>query len=69
MKVYGDEMAATGHPIDDEELVKHILSGLNPEFESIVSALIARDESVSLDELYSQLLSFETRMELYHGPD
>lgn len=69
MKGYSDEMAAAGRRIDDEELVEHILTGLNPEFESVVSALVARVEPVSLDELYSQLLSFETRMELYRGPD
>lgn len=69
MKGYGDEMAAAGRPIEEEELVEYILTGKNHEFESLVSALVTRVEPISLDDLYSQLLYFETRMELIHGGD
>jgi histone deacetylase 1/2 len=67
MKSFSDDMAAAGRSIEDEELVEHILTGLNSEFEPLVAALLARVEPLSLEELYSQLLSFETRMDLYHG--
>ena len=53
MKSYSDDMAEAGRSITDDELVEYILTGLGSEFESLVSALIARVEPVSLDELYS----------------
>lgn len=67
MKSYGDDVAAAGRPLDDGELVEYIITGLDDEFESHVSALIARVEPVGLDELYSQMLSFETRREIKTG--
>lgn len=62
----GDEMAAAGRPLEDEELVEYILTGLDEEFNPLVSALIARVEPISIKELYSQLLNFQTRMQLIY---
>ena len=67
MRALGDEMAAAGKPIDDEELVSYICTGLDIEFNPVVSAILARVEPISVTELYSQLLAFEQRMELLHG--
>jgi hypothetical protein len=39
MKNLGDDMAAARRKIDDEELVEYILSGLEDDFESVVSAV------------------------------
>ena len=64
MKALGDEMAAAGRPLEDEELVEYILTGLGEDFQSLVAALCARVEPISIGELYSQLLSFESRMDL-----
>ena len=63
MKELGDEMASVGKPIDDEELVGYILTGLDMEYSSIVSAVLARVEPISVNELYAQLLSFEQRVD------
>lgn len=41
MRSLGDEMAATGKPLDDEEMMAYILNGLDTDYEPIVSALIA----------------------------
>jgi hypothetical protein len=67
MKGLADEMAAAGKPLDDEELVMYICNGLDLEFNPLVSALVTRIEPVTPTELYSQLLSFETRLELQLG--
>jgi hypothetical protein len=40
MKSFDDDMAAAGQSIDDEELVEHIFTGLNSEFEPLVAALL-----------------------------
>jgi hypothetical protein len=47
--------------LEDEELVEYILTSIGPEYDPIVSAVIARTTPVSISELYSQLLAFETR--------
>jgi hypothetical protein len=64
MKGYADDMAAAGRPLEDDELVEYIITGLDREFTSLVSALVARVEPISVEELYSQMLSYETRMDL-----
>ena len=60
MKTLGDEMAAAGKPLDDEEMVAYIINGLDVEFNPVTSALITRVEPITMSELFSQLLSFET---------
>jgi len=67
MKSLADEMASAKKKVDDEELVSYILAGLDEEYNSVVSALLARVEPVSVAEAHSQLLTFENRMNLMHG--
>ena len=67
MKALGDEMTAAGRHVEDEELVEYILTGLGEEYASFVTALTIRVELVSVEELYSQLLNYETRMDLTYG--
>lgn len=60
-------MASVGTPLGDEELVQYVLAGLDMEYNPIVSAVLTRVESISINELYSQLLSFEQRLDLLSG--
>jgi hypothetical protein len=53
MKALGDEMAASGRPLDEEELVEYIITGLDDEYTPLVSALCVRKEPISVSELYS----------------
>ena len=62
-----DELAASGKKVDEEDVVSHILAGLDEECDPVVSAMCSRVEPVGVLELYSQLLSFETRMNLRGG--
>jgi len=64
MRSLRDEMAVAGKPLDDEEMTAYILNGLDIDYEPIVSAVLTRENPISLTELYSQLLSFESRVEL-----
>jgi hypothetical protein len=64
MKMLTDEMALAGKKLDDEELCSYILAGLDYEYNSLVSSIATRIEPITMGELYSQLLSFETRLEL-----
>ncbi|WVZ64158.1 hypothetical protein U9M48_013721 [Paspalum notatum var. saurae] len=65
MRALGDKMAAAERPLKDDELVEYILTGLDLDFNPIVSALVARTEPIFVNEVYSQLLAFETRLEIY----
>lgn len=67
MKALGDEMAAAGRALDDEELVEYILIGLDMDFNQIVSGVDAHTEPITVLELYAQLLAFEIRMNLMHN--
>lgn len=57
-----DEMASTGKRLDDEDLVSYILTGLDLEFNPLVSAVATRVEPITVGELISQMTSFEQRM-------
>jgi hypothetical protein len=43
-----DEMSATGRPLDDDELVPYILTGLDVDFNPFVSSLITKTEPISV---------------------
>jgi hypothetical protein len=64
MKSLADDMASAGKKLDDEELCSYILAGLDYEYNSFVSSIAVRVESITLGELYSQLLSFKSRLEI-----
>jgi hypothetical protein len=67
MKTLADDMASAEKKIDDEELCSYILAGLDFEYHSLVSSIATRVEPVTLGELYSQMLAFETQLDLQNG--
>lgn len=66
MKSLADEMASVGRCLEDEELVSYILTGLDHDYNPVVSAVAARVEPILVGDLNGQLTSFEQWMEL-HG--
>jgi hypothetical protein len=52
IRALGDEMASAGKSLDDEELVSYILAGLDAEYNSVVSTVVARVEPITVSELY-----------------
>lgn len=67
MKSLADDLACTGKPIDSEELVRYILTGLDMEYNPIVTAILARTEETPFEDLLSQLLSFEQWLDMFQG--
>jgi hypothetical protein len=55
-------LAAIGKPIEALELVSHILAGLGPEYDSLVTSVTTCQDFMSLNELYGFMLSYETRL-------
>lgn len=60
MKRVADQLAAAGDPVPDSDLVRSILTGLGPEFNSFVVAITTRAVPVSLVDLHAFLLSHES---------
>jgi hypothetical protein len=48
MKGLADEMASVGRKLDDEELISYILTCLDFDFDSVVSAIAARVEPITV---------------------
>ena len=67
MKSLADEMASAGQKLEDEELVSYILTGLDSEFDSVVTAVSTRVEPITVNELYAQLIAHEQRLEIRGG--
>ena len=51
-----DELATTGAPISNGELIVKILSGVGPEYREISAAIRAWDSPISYEELFDKLV-------------
>jgi hypothetical protein len=56
-------LAAIGKPVDASELVSNILAGLGPDYDPLVTSVTTRQDSISLNDLYGYMLSYELRLE------
>jgi hypothetical protein len=67
IKNLADEMASAGKLLDEDDVISCILAGLHDEayngFVAAITALIKADKKVSLSDLFSQLTSYEARLE------
>jgi hypothetical protein len=59
-----DDLAASGAPLHDDELVAYLMAGLDEDFNAIFTTMVAWVDPVSPNELYAQLLSFEQHTNL-----
>jgi hypothetical protein len=53
MKGLADDMASAVRKLDDEELVSYILTGLDIDYESVVTSVATRVEPITISELYA----------------
>ncbi|XP_049386234.1 uncharacterized protein LOC125850423 [Solanum stenotomum] len=54
-----DALKVVGSPVNDDELIVKILSGLEPKYHEISAAICARDSSLSFEELLHKLTDHE----------
>ncbi|XP_019240842.1 PREDICTED: uncharacterized protein LOC109220832 [Nicotiana attenuata] len=59
IKSIADDLAPSGSPLTNEELVIKVLSGLGAEYKEISVAIRARDNPISFEELFDKLLAHE----------
>lgn len=59
-------MAAAGRPLPNFEFVPHLLTGLGPAYDPLVSSVTTRLDAISSSRLFGHLLAHETRL-LHHS--
>ncbi|KAH9685572.1 retrovirus-related pol polyprotein from transposon RE1 [Citrus sinensis] len=69
MKKIADSLAIGGNPITSNEFIMHLLTGLDENYESLVINILTRleKEKLTVEEVYSMMLSHETRLEMSKG--
>ena len=69
MKKIVDSLAIRGNPITSNELIMHLLTGLDENYESLITNILTRlkKEKLTAEEMYSMILSHETRLEMSKG--
>jgi len=58
-KPWADELSAVGKPVDDDDLILLIINGINPTFNSFVTAFTLRDIETTFHDFQSELLGHE----------
>lgn len=68
-KVWADQLAAVGWPINDEDLISYIISGLSPTFNSFMTSyiFITRDNPLSFEEFRHELLNHKVLLNQQHA--
>jgi len=64
MKALGDELAAAGRPVSNEELITFILAGLDLDYNALVQSVMAKTDPVTLSDLYGQILAYDSRLQM-----
>ncbi|KAL9408947.1 hypothetical protein AB3S75_047351 [Citrus x aurantiifolia] len=68
MKRLSDSLALAGKPVELNDFIQHVLTGLDSsDYESLVTSVLARGDKIGLDEFYSLLLSHENRVKQRKG--
>lgn len=67
VKGLSDTLTSIGHPLKQEELVSFMLAGLGSEYDVLVTRVTTKTNSISLSDLYANLLSFEMRLEHHNS--
>ncbi|XP_010462704.1 PREDICTED: uncharacterized protein LOC104743307 [Camelina sativa] len=58
-----DQLALLGKPMDHEDQVDYILSGLSDAYKPVVDQIDGRDSPPSLTELHEKLLNFDLKLQ------
>lgn len=69
MKKIADSLAIGGNPLASTDFIMHLLTGLDENYDSLITNILARLEkdNVTVEEVYSLMLSHESRIEMTKG--
>ena len=62
MKSLSENLATTGQPLTEGELISQILGGLGFEYDAVVVSLTGRQGEINLSEVQFQLMSYKSRL-------
>ncbi|KAA8531224.1 hypothetical protein F0562_005862 [Nyssa sinensis] len=62
IKKLTDELAVAGQPMSCEDVLTYVLAGLGHEYDSFVTSISARTAQITMEEVYSLLLTIEARL-------
>lgn len=68
-KKWAAQLATVGKPIDDDDLIEHVISGLNASFNPFIASLFVAsqvDATFSLEDFQAELLSYEHLLKNQH---
>ncbi|XP_035546145.1 uncharacterized protein LOC118348484 [Juglans regia] len=68
IKRMADELALAGQPLKSDDIITYVLAGLGQEYDSLASTITSRPDPVNLEELYSLLLIYESRINHNNQP-
>ena len=62
IKQLTNELAVAGQPLNHDDIITYLLAGLSHEYDSLVASISTRTDEITLEELYSLLLTSEARL-------
>ncbi|KAM0065595.1 putative transcription factor interactor and regulator CCHC(Zn) family [Helianthus debilis subsp. tardiflorus] len=68
MKAIADELALAQKPVDDDDLVVHIITHLGDDYKEIVASIKMRDTSISFHDLFEKLVDHERTLKESQPP-
>ena len=67
MKGIADALEALAQPITEYDLCNQILNGIGHEYDSVHTSVANRENPITFEELFEQLLTFELQLELHNS--
>jgi hypothetical protein len=61
IKGLANELAAAGAALRDDEIIAYLLAGLGSDYDSFVTSMTTRSETITLDDVFAHLMAFEAR--------
>ncbi|KAF5458441.1 hypothetical protein F2P56_022468 [Juglans regia] len=61
-KALASSLSSAGHPLSSHEFIIYLLTGLEADYESVVSSITTRPEPLSISQVFSYLLNHESRL-------
>ncbi|KAF4384398.1 hypothetical protein F8388_004631 [Cannabis sativa] len=66
VKILADSLSVAGTPMEENDLIMHLLNGLGPEFDPVVVHVTSLVDDLSLESIQSLLLTNESRLERHY---
>lgn len=68
-KLLADQLSAVGKPVDDDELITYIATGLQNQFHHFVTSytLVTREKGMSFDDFQAELLNYDLMLTAHNS--